>query len=68
VQAEIPSGLTTMKGKLSLTLEGKAEGTLVSSAAVFEGRHPAGGEQNASATRCARTSSTTGRCNLNCPG
>lgn len=38
MQAEIPSGLTTMKGKLSLTLEGKAEGTLVSSAAVFEGQ------------------------------
>jgi hypothetical protein len=38
VQAEIPSGLTTMKGKLSLTLERIPEGTLVSSAAVFEGQ------------------------------
>ncbi len=38
VQAEIPSSLTTGKGKLSLTLERKAEGTLVASAVVFEGQ------------------------------
>ncbi|WP_291204145.1 hypothetical protein [Hyphomonas sp.] len=38
VQAEIPSSMTTWKGKLSLTLERKAEGTLVSSAVVFEGQ------------------------------
>ncbi len=38
VQAEFPSGLTTMKGKLCLTLERKPEGTRSSSAAVFEGQ------------------------------
>ena len=38
VQAEIPSSMTTWKGKLSMTLERKAEGTLVSSAVVFEGQ------------------------------
>lgn len=38
VQAEIPSSMTTWKGKLSLTLERKPEGTLVSSAVVFEGQ------------------------------
>ena len=38
VQAEIPSSLTTGKGKLSLTLARKAEGTLVASAVVFEGQ------------------------------
>ena len=38
VQAEIPSSLTTFKGRLSLTLERKSEGTLVSSAVVFEGQ------------------------------
>lgn len=38
VQAEIPSSMTTWKGRLSMTLERKAEGTLVSSAVVFEGQ------------------------------
>lgn len=38
VMADIPSSLTTGKGKLSLTLERKAEGTMVSSAVVFEGQ------------------------------
>jgi hypothetical protein len=38
LQAEIPSSMTTWKGKLSMTLERKAEGTLVSSAVVFEGQ------------------------------
>ncbi len=38
VQADIPSSLTTWKGKLTATLERRPEGTLVSSAAVFEGQ------------------------------
>lgn len=38
VQAEIPSSLTTWKGKLTLTVERKPEGTLVTSAVVFEGQ------------------------------
>ena len=38
VQAEIPSSMTTWKGKMSLTVERKPEGTLVSSAVVFEGQ------------------------------
>jgi hypothetical protein len=38
VQAEIPSSMTTWKGKLLMTLERKAEGTLVSSSVVFEGQ------------------------------
>jgi len=38
MQAEIPSSLTTGKGKLSLTVERKPEGTLVASAVVFEGQ------------------------------
>lgn len=38
VQAEVPSSITTGKGKLTLTLERKAEGTLVTSAVVFEGQ------------------------------
>jgi len=38
VQAEIPSSLTTWKGKLSMTLQRRPEGTLVSSAVVFEGQ------------------------------
>lgn len=38
VQAEVPSSLSTGKGKLSLTLERKAEGTLATSAVVFEGQ------------------------------
>jgi hypothetical protein len=38
LQAEIPSSMTTWKGKLSMTLERKAEGTLLSSAVVFEGQ------------------------------
>jgi hypothetical protein len=38
VQAEIPSSMTTWKGKMSLTLERRPEGTLVSSAVVFEGQ------------------------------
>jgi zinc-ribbon domain len=38
VEAEIPSSLTTWKGRLNATLERKAEGTMVTSAAVFEGQ------------------------------
>lgn len=38
VQAEVPSSMTTGKGKLTLTVERKAEGTLVTSAVVFEGQ------------------------------
>lgn len=38
VQAEIPSSLTTWKGKLTLSVERKPEGTLVTSAVVFEGQ------------------------------
>lgn len=38
VQAEIPSSLTTWKGNLTLTLERRPEGTLVSSAVVFPGQ------------------------------
>jgi hypothetical protein len=38
VEAEIPSSMTTWTGRLSLTLERKPEGTLVTSAAVFEGQ------------------------------
>lgn len=38
VQAEIPSSLTTWKGKLSMTLERRPEGTLVSTVVVFEGQ------------------------------
>lgn len=38
VQAEIPSSMTTWKGKMSLSVERKPEGTLVSSAVVFEGQ------------------------------
>lgn len=38
VEADVPSSLTTSKGKLTLTLERKPEGTLVSSAVVFPGQ------------------------------
>jgi hypothetical protein len=38
VQAEIPPSLTTWKGKLTLTVERRPEGTLVTSAVVFEGQ------------------------------
>jgi hypothetical protein len=38
IQADIPSSLSTNKGKLSLTIERKAEGTLATSAVVFEGQ------------------------------
>jgi hypothetical protein len=38
VQADVPSSVTTGTGKLTLTLERKAEGTLVSSAVLFEGQ------------------------------
>lgn len=38
LQADIPSSLTTGKGKLSVTVERKPEGTLATSAAVFEGQ------------------------------
>ncbi|MFN3912338.1 hypothetical protein [Hyphomonas sp.] len=38
IQAEIPSSLTTWKGKLTLSVERRPEGSLVTSAAVFEGQ------------------------------
>ena len=38
VQAAIPSSMTTWTGKLSMTLERRPEGALVSSAVVFEGQ------------------------------
>lgn len=38
VQAEIPSSMTTWTGNLTLTLERKPEGTLVTSAVVFPGQ------------------------------
>lgn len=38
VEADVPSSLTTSKGKLTVTLERKPEGTLVSSAVVFPGQ------------------------------
>lgn len=38
LQADVPSSMTTWKGKLTLTVERKPEGTLVASAVVFEGQ------------------------------
>jgi hypothetical protein len=38
VEADVPSSLTTSKGKLTLTLERRPEGTLVQSAVVFPGQ------------------------------
>lgn len=38
VEADVPSSLTTSKGRLTLTLERRPEGTLVSSAVVFPGQ------------------------------
>ena len=38
LQADIPSSLTTWKGKMTLTVARKPEGTLVTSAVVFEGQ------------------------------
>lgn len=46
IQAEIPSSLTTWKGKLTLSVERRPEGSLVTSAAVFEGQASDWGRAN----------------------